>query len=142
MGKVRQILGSRKGYISVEPESSVYNALLLMIEKNISGVLVTENGRLLGIFTERDYATKVAVKGRASKETIIKDVMTSTLFTVTLDTTIAQCMSLMSEKKIRHLPVLDGAELVGVISIGDLVRYIIEEQRGIIEELEHYITGH
>ena len=142
MGKVRQILGSRKGYISVEPESSVYNALLLMIEKNISGVLVTENGRLLGIFTERDYATKVAVKGRASKETIIKDVMTSTLFTVTLDTTIAQCMSLMSEKKIRHLPVLDGAKLVGVISIGDLVRYIIEEQRGIIEELEHYITGH
>ena len=142
MGKVRQILGSRKGYISVEPESSVYNALLLMIEKNISGVLVTENGRLTGIFTERDYATKVAVKGRASKETIIKDVMTSTLFTVTLDTTIAQCMSLMSEKKIRHLPVLDGAKLVGVISIGDLVRYIIEEQRGIIEELEHYITGH
>ena len=142
MGKVRQILGSRKGYISVEPESSVYNALLLMIEKNISGVLVTENGRLTGIFTERDYATKVAVKGRASKETLVRDVMTQNPFTVTLDTTVAQCMSLMSEKKIRHLPVMDGEGLLGIISIGDLVKYIIEEQRGIIEELEHYITGH
>ncbi len=142
MGKVRQILGTRKEFFSVEPESTVFNVLLLMIEKTIGGVLVTKNGQLTGIFTERDYASKVAVKGLSPRHTIISDVMTPKPYTVTPDTTIEQCMSLMAEKRIRHLPVVDGGELLGIISIGDLVKYIMEEQRGIIEELEHYITGH
>jgi CBS domain-containing protein len=142
MGKVRQILGGRKGVFSVSPESSVHDALVLMAEKNTGSVLVTENDKLVGIFTERDYARKVNLKGRSSNTTAIKEVMTPKPFTVAMDSSIEQCMALMSGKKIRHLPVVDGDTLIGVISIGDVINFIIEEQKGIIEQLEHYITGH
>ena len=142
MAKVRQILGSRKGVFTVEPQSTVLSALQIMAEKNIGGVLIAESGKLLGIFTERDYARKVTLKGRNSKETPIGDVMTKNPITVGMDATIEECMGIMSGKKIRHLPVVDGDQMIGVISIGDLVKYIIEEQKGIIEQLEHYITGH
>jgi CBS domain-containing protein len=142
MGKVRLILGGRKGVFSVSPESTVHDALVLMAEKNTGSVLVTDNGKLVGIFTERDYARKVNLKGRSSNTTAIKEVMTPNPFTVSMDSTIEQCMAMMSGKKIRHLPVVDGENLIGVISIGDVINFIIEEQKGIIEQLEHYITGH
>jgi CBS domain-containing protein len=100
-----------------------------------------ENGKLNGIFTERDYARKVILKGRSSKETLVRDIMTDRPVFVTPDTKIEECMHLMTNKFIRHLPVLDNDELVGVISIGDLVKYIIQEKDFIIENLEHYITS-
>lgn len=142
MGKVRNILGGRKGVFSVDPESTVHNALVVMAEKHTGSVLVTKDGKLVGIFTERDYARKVNLKGRSSNTTALSEVMTPNPITVSMDTTIEQCMSLMSGKKIRHLPVVDGEELIGIISISDVIRFINEEQKEIIEQLEHYITGH
>ena len=143
MGKVRNILHNKGNAVySVEPEMMVYRAIELMCEKNIGGLLIVENGKLVGIFTERDYARKLILKGKSSKDTPIKDLMTSNLVTVTPDTSIDDCMRVMTGRKIRHLPVLENGNLVGVISIGDVVHYVIEEQKSIIEHLEHYITGH
>jgi CBS domain-containing protein len=143
MGKVRNILHNKGNVVfSVEPNVMVYRAIELMCEKNIGGLLIVENGKLVGIFTERDYARKLILKGKSSKDTPIKDLMTSNLVTVTPDTSIDDCMRVMTGRKIRHLPVLDKGELVGIISIGDVVHFVIEEQKSIIEHLEHYITGH
>lgn len=143
MGKVRNILHNKGNVVfSVEPTEMVYRAIELMCEKNIGGLLIVENGKLVGIFTERDYARKLILKGKSSKDTEIRDLMTSNLVTVTPDTSIDDCMRVMTGRKIRHLPVLDKGELVGIISIGDVVHFIIEEQKSIIEHLEHYITGH
>jgi CBS domain-containing protein len=143
MGKVRNILQTKGNAIySVEPDTMVYRAIELMCEKNIGGLLIVENGKLVGIFTERDYARKLILKGKSSKDTPIKDLMTSNLVTVSPETSIDDCMRVMTGRKIRHLPVLDNGNLVGVISIGDVVHYVIEEQKSIIEHLEHYITGH
>jgi CBS domain-containing protein len=143
MGKVRNILHNKGNVIfSVEPTEMVYRAIELMCEKNIGGLLIVENGKLVGIFTERDYARKLILKGKSSKDTPIRDLMTSNLVTVSPDTSIDDCMRVMTGRKIRHLPVLDKGELVGIISIGDVVHFVIEEQKSIIEHLEHYITGH
>ena len=143
MGKVRNILHNKGNTIySVEPDMMVYRAIELMCEKNIGGLLIVENGKLVGIFTERDYARKLILKGKSSKDTPIKDLMTSNLVTVSPETSIDDCMRVMTGRKIRHLPVLDKGNLVGIISIGDVVHFIIEEQKSIIEHLEHYITGH
>jgi CBS domain-containing protein len=142
MGKVRNILeGKGRNIFSVEPNTVVYQAIEVMAAKNIGGLLITEGGKLVGIFTERDYARKLILKGKSSKDTTIGELMTKNPFTVTLDSSIEECMELMSNRRIRHLPVLDNGELIGVISIGDVVRYIIEEQKSIIEQLEHYIAG-
>lgn len=142
MGKVRNILESKgRNVFSVEPNTIVYAAILTMAEKNIGGLLITEGGKLVGIFTERDYARKLILKGKSSNTTTIGEIMTKNPFTVTLDSSIEECMELMSGKRIRHLPVVDNGELIGVISIGDVVRFIIEEQKSIIEHLEHYIAG-
>jgi CBS domain-containing protein len=142
MGKVRNILdGKGRNVFSVEPNTVVYQAIEVMAQKNIGGLLITEGGKLVGIFTERDYARKLILKGKSSKDTTIGELMTKNPFTVTLDSSIEECMELMSNRRIRHLPVVDNDELVGVISIGDVVRYIIEEQKSIIEQLEHYIAG-
>jgi len=142
MGKVRNILQKKSNVIlSIVPDTTVYDALDLMVEKNVGALLVLENNRLMGIFTERDYARKVILKGKASKETLIREIMTEDPVTVTLDNTIEECMRLMTNKFIRHLPVLENGELQGIISIGDVVKFIIEEQKFIIENLEHYITG-
>lgn len=142
MGKVRNILATKdKNIFSVDPSTSVYAAIQLMAEKNIGGLMITENGKLVGIFTERDYARKLILKGKSSKDTLIGDLMTKHPFTVTIDTSIEQCMQMMSNKRIRHLPVVENENLIGVISIGDVVRFIIEEQKTIIEHLEHYITS-
>lgn len=143
MGKVRNIL-QKKGTstFSVQPATTVYHALELMVQKNIGSLLVCDEGKFVGIFTERDYARKVILKGKTSKETMIGEIMTENPVTVTPDENIDECMKIMTDKHIRHLPVLQDGELVALISIGDVVKYVIDEQREIIEDLEHYITGH
>ncbi|MEP7110425.1 MAG: CBS domain-containing protein [Ferruginibacter sp.] len=140
MGAVRNILKSKGNLIhSIPPDTIVFHALEMMVEKNVSALVVTENEKLVGIFSERDYARKVVLKGRSSKETRIQDIMTDKVITVTPDSTIDDCMQLMTDKFIRHLPVVEGDQLVGIISIGDVVKYIIEDQKFIIENMEHYI---
>jgi CBS domain-containing protein len=142
MSTVRNILQKKgKEVYSVSPDSSVYDALETLEDKNLGALVVVENGKLIGIFTERDYARKVILKGRSSKETLVRDIMSSHPIFVNPDSTISDCMQLMSDKFIRHLPVLDNNQLIGVISIGDVVRYIISEKDFIIENLEHYITS-
>lgn len=143
MGKVRDILKTKGTSIfSVSPSITVYEALELMVERNIGALLVSDRGKFVGIFTERDYARKVVLKGKTSRETLIREVMSENPVTVTPDTGIDECMKQMSEKGIRYIPVLDKGELTGVISIGDVVKFVIDEQKFIIEDLEHYITGH
>lgn len=143
MATVKNILELKPGrsVFSVEPTVTVYKAIELMCEKNIGGLVIVESGKLVGIFTERDYARKLILKGKSSKDTVISDLMTPNPITVRTDTTVEQCMKIMTDKHIRHLPVVDDDQLVGVISIGDLVKMIIEEQKFIIENLEQYITG-
>jgi CBS domain-containing protein len=141
MGKVRNILQSKKEkFCTVGPEITVYEAIELMCEKNIAAILITENGNLAGIFTERDYARKVVLKGKSSKLTLLGELMSRNPFTISSENSVEECMNMMNEKMIRHLPVVDNGSLVGVVSVGDLIRYIIEEQRTIIEHLENYIT--
>jgi CBS domain-containing protein len=143
MGKVRNILQKKgTGTFSVQPATTVYQALELMVQKNIGSLLVCDQGKFVGIFTERDYARKVILKGKTSKETMIGEIMTENPITVTPDDNIDECMKIMTNKHIRHLPVMQNGELLSLISIGDVVKYVIEEQREIIEDLEHYITGH
>ena len=142
MGCVKHILQFKGNAVhAVSPNSSVYEALEELEDNNLGSLVVVENGKLIGIFTERDYARKVILKGRSSKETLVRDIMSERPVFVTPDTGIDVCMQLMSSKTIRHLPVLDNDQLVGVISISDLVRYIINEKDFIIENLEHYIAS-
>ena len=142
MAAVKNILEAKGNAIfTITPDTSVYHALELMVEKNVSALLVMENDKLAGIFTERDYARKVALKGKSSKETQIGDIMTRDQITVSPVSTIDECMLLMTGKYIRHLPVVDNDKLAGIISIGDVVRCIIEEQKSIIGHMEQYIAG-
>ncbi|WP_439882503.1 CBS domain-containing protein [Pontibacter sp. MBLB2868] len=142
MGTVRNILQQKENKIfSVNPNDTVFSALEKMVENNIGALLVVDEGKFVGIFTERDYARKVILKGKASKETQIKEIMSERPPSVNPDNTMEECMALMTTKYIRHLPVFENGELVGLISIGDIVKYIIDEQKFIIENLEHYISG-
>ena len=142
MERVWQLL-DKKGHEvwSVGPNDSVYQALNLLADKDIGALVVLDEGRLAGIFSERDYARKVALKGKSSTETPVGDVMSRRVLYVRPDQSVDDCMALMTEHHIRHLPVLDGDSLVGVVSIGDLVKSVISHQGYIIEQLEHYITG-
>ncbi len=142
MGTVKNLL-QKKGNVvhSVSPSTCVYDALEVLEDKKLGALVVVEDETLIGIFTERDYARKVVLKGRSSKETCIKDIMTDRPIFVTPQNTIDDCMQIMTDKSIRHLPVLDNGKLLGVISIGDLVKYVIEEKNFIIENLEHYIVS-
>ena len=144
MATVKNILDLRPAgtVFSVPPDATVYRAIEIMCEKNIGGLVIVEAEKLVGIFTERDYARKLILRGKSSKDTLIRELMTPNPITVRTDSSIEECMKIMIDKKIRHLPVVDADQLVGVISIGDLVRQIIDEQKFIIENLEHYITGH
>ena len=142
MGTVSNILAKKGNLIySVTPDTTVFKALEVMSEKNVNALLVMENEKLLGIFTEKDYARKVVLKGKTSKSMLIKELMTTTLITVTPGTSIDECMQLMTNKFIRHLPVIEHSKVTGIISIGDVVKHIIDDQKFIIEHLEHYITG-
>ena len=140
MGKVRNIIQTKGNAIfSVPSTITVYQALELMFEKNIGALLIVDDGKFLGIFTERHYARKLALRGKSSKETTIGEIMTEQPVTVTLDTSIEECMKIMTGKKIRHLPVVEKDKLTGVVSMGDVVRYIIDDQKFIIDNLQQYI---
>lgn len=139
---ISEILTHKTGTIwNVTPESSVFDAIQLMADKNIGALAVLENGRLIGIVSERDYTRKVVLRGKASKTTSVREILGGQVISVTPTHTVADCLRLMTEHRIRHLPVLQGSELVGIISIGDLVNWIISAQRNQIEQLQTYITG-
>jgi CBS domain-containing protein len=142
MKKVKDIL-KVKGYDvwSVTPNASVYDAVKLMADKGIGALLVIEGGKLTGIISERDYARKVILQGRASKTTEVQEIMTSRVAYTQPEQNVEECMAIMTEKRIRHLPVIDEGRLIGIVSIGDLVKSIIDEQKFIIQQLERYITG-
>jgi CBS domain-containing protein len=123
------------------PDASVYEALQMMADKNVGALIVLDEGRLVGILSERDYARKVILLNRVSRDTRVAEIMTDTVLTVTPDETVDDCMAMMTHRRIRHLPVVDGTEVVGVISIGDVVLSVIAEQRFMIEQLESYITS-
>ena len=141
--QVFQVMGNKpvNALYSITQDKTVYEALVLMAEKNIGAVLVLEDNELIGIFSERDYARKVILQGRASRDTLIRDVMTSKVITVETDDKIEACMQIMSDKHIRHLPVNQAGKLVGIISINDIVSAIIREQKDHIKSLESYISG-
>ena len=126
---------------TVAPSTSVFDAVKLMAEKNIGALLVLEQQKIVGIITERDYARKIVLMGRSSKETPVRDVMSFPVMYVRPDQSNEECMALMTDNRLRHLPVVDQGRLLGLISIGDLVKDIISEQKFIIEQLEHYIAG-
>jgi len=126
---------------SIAPEATVFEAIKLMAEKNVGSLLVMSGGRLVGLFTERDYARKIALHGKSSKQTLVKEILSSDVVTVSPQDSIEECMKLMTEKRVRHLPVLDGANVAGIISIGDLVNWIISAQDATIEQMERYIAG-
>jgi len=139
---VRDLLGKKGGHVwSVSPESTVYDALQLMAEKNVGAVLVLTGRELTGILSERDYARQVILKGKASRDTPVREIMTTKVVCVAPERTVEDCMALMTDKHIRHLPVLAGGELVGVLSIGDVVKAVISEKQFMIEQLESYITS-
>ena len=142
MRHVSQIIG-RKGsrVVSVSRDAPVLEAIRVMAEHHIGAVLVMDGGQLIGIASERDYARKVILQGRSSAETPVAVIMTSPVVCVTPQDTLAECMTIMTEKHIRHLPVIDGEQVVGVISIGDLVKETIEEQKQEISLLQQYIAG-
>ena len=126
---------------TIEPGASVFDAVTLMAQKNIGGLLVMEHDQVVGIVTERDIARKVVYMARAPKETPLRDIMTTSVMVVPPRCTSEECMSLMTEHRLRHLPVMDDGKLAGLVSIGDLVKDILNEQKFIIEQLEHYIAG-
>jgi CBS domain-containing protein len=125
---------------SISPDATVRQALEKLVEKNIAGLVAMEDGKLVGIFTERDYARKVVLKGKSSKDTLIREIMTENVISVGPQTSIDECMAVMTDRRIRHLPVLQNGAVVGVISIGDLVKFIIEDQKYTIKNLESYIA--
>ncbi len=139
---VRQVLQGKGSVIwSIGPEATVFEALILMAEKDIGAVVVTDGDKLVGILSERDYARRVILKGRSSKETKVSELMTPEVFYVRPDQTIEECMALMTNKHIRHLPVLENDKLVGMITIGDVVKAVIADQEVMIQSLENYIWG-
>jgi CBS domain-containing protein len=136
---VRQMLRNKPAVFAVREDDTVYDALALMAEHNIGSVLVMDGAELRGIMTERDYARKGILKGRASRDTAVSDIMTAQVICVAPGVTADECMTLMTDQRVRHLPVMEEGGLVGIISIGDVVRAVVEEQQSTIDALETYI---
>ena len=142
MKLVKHLLdGKGRDIVSVVPDTTVLDAIIVMADKAIGSLVVMDDDKLLGIVTERDYARKVIIKGRSSNTTRVSEIMTTDVFTTSSTESVNKCMSLMTEKRIRHLPVLEDNRVVGIISIGDLVQAIISDQKEEIEQLENYISG-
>jgi CBS domain-containing protein len=144
MKTIRQVLAAKNfPVLSVTSDTTVYDTIMVMAEKHIGALLVIDDGKLNGIFSERDYARSVVLKGKTSKDTPVKDVMTDKqyLITVSPTNTVEECLNLVSTKRIRHLPVMEDGKVVGIVSIGDLVKETIEYQQFLIQQLEHYIQG-
>jgi CBS domain-containing protein len=142
MKTVKDILKAKKSEVwSISPTATVFEALKLMGEKEIGALVVMEKGEAVGIVSERDYARKVILKGKSSKNTLVQEIMTSHMFSVKPENTVEECMVLITAKRIRHLPVFDKNKFVGLISIGDVVKSIISEQEKLIEQLSDYIAG-
>jgi len=142
MRTVRQLLGDKSPEIfAVSPDDSVLTAIKVMAEKGIGAVLAMQAGELSGILSERDYARKVILHGKSSAETPVRDIMTARVITVDCDDTVDRCMQVVTEHRIRHLPVVDGGRVVGVISIGDLVKAVIEDQQVELDQLQRYIAS-
>ena len=142
MNTINQILDAKGHDVwSIGPEATVYDAIALMAEKGIGALLVTDAGKPVGIISERDYARKVILKDKSSKETKIKDIMTSSIVFASSTQTVEKCMAIMTENHIRHLPVTEDGQVCGMIAIGDLVKSIIADQKFQIEQLEHYVSG-
>ena len=140
MKSVGQLLqGKARGLCTVTSDTRVFDALRQMAEKDIGALLVVDSGKLAGILSERDYARKVILQGKSSQDTPVKDIMTERVVCVQPKNTVEECMALMTDKRIRHLPVLEDKKVIGVISIGDVVKEVISEQRFVIEQLEQYI---
>ena len=140
MKTLNQLLQEKPhGILSIAPDARVFDALKLMADKNVGALLVMDAGRLIGIITERDYARKVILQGKSSLDTPVREIMTDKVLCVHPDQSVEECMSLMTDKRVRHLPVMEGNKLVGVLSIGDLVKEMISEQEFTIRELERYI---
>jgi len=140
MKTVRQLIqGKTRALCTVGPDARVIEALKLMAEKDIGALLVVEGGRLAGIISERDYARKVILHGKSSHDTPVRDIMTERVVCVKFANTVEECMALMTDKRVRHLPVVENDQLVGVLSIGDLVKEMISEQQLVIKQLESYI---
>jgi CBS domain-containing protein len=133
---------SDRTVLSISPDASVYEAIALMADNSIGALLVVSNSVLVGIMSERDYARKVVLQSRSSKDTRVSDIMTAPVITVSPDHTVEDCMRLMTDKRIRHLPVVEGAAIIGIVSIGDLVRSVITAQGETIQYLQQYINGH
>ncbi len=144
MKTVRQLLESKgNSILSITPDASVHDALVIMSENHVGALLVMEEGKLIGIFSERDYARDIDPKGKTSRDTLMRDIMTpqSCLITVSPNDTVESCMELVTEKRIRHLPVMEAGRVVGILSIGDLVKETIAHQRFLITQLENYIKS-
>ena len=142
MTTIAQLLNVKGNQIwSVEPKATIFEALEIMSEKEIGALLVMEDGKLTGIFSERDYARKVILKGKSSKETLVEELMTKKVFYIDSQNTINDCMAMMTAKRIRHVPVIEDNQVVGIVTIGDVVNQIISEQEVTINHLENYITG-
>jgi CBS domain-containing protein len=141
-GSINEILDHKGSAVwTITPEATVFEAIQMMSDKNVGALLVTEHGKLIGIISERDYTRKVALKGRSSKELKVREIIPDRVLSVTPKQTIEECMRLMTERRVRHLPVLDGDKIIGVVSIGDLVNWIISAQSTTIRQLETYISG-
>lgn len=143
METVKDLLKAKGSEVySVAPEDKIIDAMKVMADKNVGALIVLKNGeKVAGIISERDYARKVALKGKSCTDTTVAEIMTTKVSGVTPDVTVDRCMALMTERRIRHLPVLEGNKLVGVISIGDIVKAVIAEKQHLIDDLEHYIAG-
>jgi CBS domain-containing protein len=141
-GKIDSLIRKKGGQVwSLTPAASVYDAIAMMAEKQIGAVPIIEDGRLVGIVSERDYARKVFLKGKASKETPVTEIMSSPVFSVTPSQTVEECMHIVTEQRFRHLPVVEDGKIVGMVSIGDLVNWVITEQKQTINHLEAFIAG-
>ena len=141
-GTIESILAQKgREIFSVSPDASVFDAIQMMDNRNIGAVLVVESGQVVGIFSERDYTRKLVLRGKQSRETPVREIMSTDVTTVTLRESVDSCLRKMTDKRIRHLPVLDAGELRGIISIGDLVKYVISSQSATIDHLENYISG-